>query len=91
MFRLKADNLTRYRSKDPRTYPGWLSNEADLRRELTDELHQRLVAPGGSWWRHVEIYKAELAGDPEQAARLEADNRREFEQIIAGLRGVVSR
>lgn len=79
MARLKADRLYYYRSNDPRVRHSNISDEADLRRTLSDDRHRELIAPGGAWWNHVHIFLAEQAGDVETVARLEAAGRAAFE------------
>ena len=58
--RLKSDYG--YRNKDPRRY--WIRDETDIRKTLADERHQELIAPGGAWWRFVQMYLAEPTGMP---------------------------
>jgi hypothetical protein len=50
--RLKADRFQRYRSQ---RLP-WSSGEEALRRVLDDESYRKLIGPGGSWRRQVEIF-----------------------------------
>jgi hypothetical protein len=45
------------------------TTEAELRAALGDERRRKLVAPGGAWWRHVQIHIAERDGDAEKLAQ----------------------
>ena len=83
MARLKANFLNGYRSNDQRRHNN--CDEADLRRTLGDERHRSLVAPGGTWWNHVHIFRAEHDGDLKKAARLAAENAARFKAIRAEL------
>lgn len=49
------------------------TTEADLRAALSDERYRELVTPGGAWWRHVQIHRAERDGDAEKLAQLKAE------------------
>jgi hypothetical protein len=57
------------------------ATEADLRAQLESERHRKLMAPGGAWWRQVQIWIAERDGDAERVAQLEAER----EQALANL------
>jgi hypothetical protein len=81
MARLKVSRFERYRSNDPRYYRS--EDEDDLRRTLGNEQHRKLI--GGAWRRHVDIFVAELAGDVEKAARLNAENEADLARVLGGL------
>lgn len=84
LARLKSDTLHQYRSKRaaaafaPLSYP---MDEQQLRDLIAPGGNKHsLITPGGAWWRHVEIHKAERDGDQSRAAeiqaKLDADIRR---------------
>lgn len=68
--RAKSDFCNHYRSNDPRICPVWIKSEADI-RELFEPggRDHKLVAPGGAWRRHVQMYIAERDKDCSDAAR----------------------
>jgi hypothetical protein len=70
MGQLKADWFTYYRTKDERILPHRRKEEGDLRALLAEGRYQDLVAPGGAWWRHVEMFRARRDGDHERLAPL---------------------
>ena len=85
MFRMKADNFNRYRSNDRRR--DWTQDEAALRKELlNDEWHRQLMAPGGAWWRHVEMFIAERDGDNDKLDALQRDEERALAARMAPFR-----
>jgi hypothetical protein len=66
MARKKGDFLERYRSNNPRIKPWRIKTENDLRELLIEGgRDHRYVIPGGAWWDHVELWKAEQAQDSE--------------------------
>jgi hypothetical protein len=84
MARLKTDFLNSYRSKDRRTPPHQRKDEDDLRRILTEQ-DRHLIAPGGAWWRHVQVFLAVATNDPEKLARLQAEEQANLAQVSAPL------
>jgi hypothetical protein len=51
------------------------ATEAELRAQIRPDHkdHKRLIAPGGAWWRHVQIHIAERDGDAQRLAQLKAE------------------
>jgi hypothetical protein len=63
----------------------------DLRKELTDERHQQLLAKNGSWWLHVELAKAEAAGNHKRAKQLQAKIDAKFARSWGRVRRAVGK
>jgi hypothetical protein len=77
MAQLKTDRGNHYRSNDRRLH--WARDEQALRKQLVQR--QPLVEPGGAWWRRVQMFLAERAGDAVRLAELKAEQ----EQALAEL------
>jgi len=45
-----------------------------------------LISEGGSWWLHVEVWRAEHAGQHERAKALQDEVDKQVEAILAGFR-----
>jgi hypothetical protein len=92
MARLKSDFCSNYRNADQRTPEHWITSEADLRKQLGDEQHRKLVAKGGSWWLHTEIERARAAGDGKRAAQLQAKADKKVAESVSRIgRGLARR
>jgi hypothetical protein len=77
MARLKSDFLHNYRSTDPRCMPSRITIEEQLRARLVEGgKDHRLMVPGGAWWDHVELWKAEQEGDSKTVANLKKKGER---------------
>lgn len=64
--RLKSEN--QYKSNDTRLR--WSYSAKELADTLETEHYQKLMAPGGDWWRHVHRHIAEPDGGAEVSERL---------------------
>ena len=68
LMRLKDEGVGYYYRKPPsRMYRYYVSDEDMLLAELDNDRHRELMAPGGSWWRHVQQHIAERDGDADRA------------------------
>jgi hypothetical protein len=66
----------------------WWDREG-LQEALTR--YARNMQPGGAWWRHVEILKAQRCGDQERVAMLKAESEAELAALAMRLRGYLGR
>jgi hypothetical protein len=82
MARLKSDFLHNYRSTDPRCMPSRITIEEQLRARLIEggKDHQYVV-PGGAWWDHVELWKAEQARDSKTVTKLKKKGERSLAKL----------
>jgi hypothetical protein len=79
MARLKSDRFSHYRNNDARLRWSCLQpkTEQDLRATLMEGgSNHKHVVPGGAWWQHTEIWKAERDGDTKRAEKLKAEINR---------------
>ncbi|MCO6386222.1 hypothetical protein [Aliihoeflea sp. 40Bstr573] len=64
LMRAKTDMHAWYRSNDARVMDCWKTDADSIRRQLEPggKYHHHVVE-GGAWWRHVQLWIAEQAGD----------------------------
>jgi hypothetical protein len=77
LARLKADEMTRYRSKRAHHF---VTTEDDLKARLQKGgNHYEFVIKGGAWWQHVQWWRAEYEairdGDNERLERIDAERK----------------
>lgn len=88
LARLKDDCFSQYQWS--RFAWGNRKKERELRNSLRDERHQELMKEGGSWWRHVEQYKAEDTGDRLLYLKYERESVERLYGIVGGFGGDAS-
>ena len=87
---LKDDSFSQYQWS---RYGWWIKpkKERELRNRLRkDERYQELVKEGGSWWRHVEQYKAEDSGDRLSYLKYDRENVKTLYEMTVGFGGDAS-
>jgi hypothetical protein len=90
MAYLKADNLNRYRTMDPRIWWHGRKTEKDLRAMLLPGGchyvdYNKLISEGGSWWNYIREQCAERDGDHELAQALKAEREAEAKESMEAL------
>ena len=81
-----------YRSRRPtRLRYNEVDEPDDLRALLYSDRYRKLIEPGGSWHRHVEMFRAERDGDTERLARLNTERAAFLTASFARLGSVTGR
>lgn len=62
-----------------------------IRRILDNDRYRKLMEPGGSWWRHVEMHRAKRDGDTARLAQLNAEQEESLRQIAIKVRNALDR
>ena len=90
LMRLITDYVM-YRSRRPTIGRGVreVSCHDDLRAMLDDDDHRALMAPGGSWHRHVEMHRAKRDGDHQRLAELEDLQARDIATHVANIEAIL--